>query len=72
MEIDFASKKLAKLCNSRKTMRAKLGPRDAERLAQRMNELKAVQTLEGKPVVRCEGNPAVSDDRGLYSSSTVF
>ena len=56
MEIGFASNKLAKLCNSQKEMRGKLGPRVAQRLAQRLNELHAATTLEDMrhlPGARC-------------------
>jgi len=46
MEISFASSKLAKLCNSQQEMRGKLGPRCAERLQQRLEELRAAATLQ--------------------------
>ncbi len=45
MEIRFASSRMAKLCNSEKEMRGKLGPRCAERLQQRLEELRAAATL---------------------------
>ena len=56
MEISFASSKLAKLCNSQQEMRGKLGPRCAERLQQRLEELRAAATLEDMrslPGARC-------------------
>lgn len=56
MQIGFASKKVARLCNSENEMRAKLGPRDAKRLAQRLSELSAATTLEDMrplPAARC-------------------
>ena len=56
MEIAFASKKVAKLCNSQKEMRADLGPRCAARLQQRLEELRAAVTLEDMrvlPGARC-------------------
>lgn len=56
MEIAFSSGKMAKLCNSEKEMRAKLGDRNAKRLQQRLSEIKASDTLEelGKiPGPRC-------------------
>ncbi|MCY2989706.1 MAG: killer suppression protein [Planctomycetota bacterium] len=46
MEVRFASRKIQKLCNSDKEMRAKLGPRGAERLQQRLLELQAATPLE--------------------------
>jgi plasmid maintenance system killer protein len=46
MEIRFASSKMAKLCNSQKEMRGRLGPQCAERLQQRLEELRAAATLE--------------------------
>ena len=46
MEISFRTRKLQKMCNSRKDMQKDLGTRNAERLAQRLAELKAVDTLE--------------------------
>lgn len=63
MEIQFRSKRIAKLCNSEKEMRAKLGPRNADRLKQRLAELKAANTLEdlrGLPAARCH---ELSQDR---------
>ena len=56
MEISFASSKLAKLCNSQQEMRGKLGPQCAERLQQRLEELRAAATLEDMrslPGARC-------------------
>ena len=41
MEINFVSRKLQKACNSEKEMRAKFGKPLAERLQQRLTELKA-------------------------------
>lgn len=63
MEIHFASRKMQKLCNSEKEMRAKLGTRDAEKLKLRLNELKATTTLEDMrsvPAARCH---ELSQDR---------
>ncbi len=56
MEISFASSKLAKLCNLQQEMRGKLGPRCAERLQQRLEELGAAATLQDMrslPGARC-------------------
>ncbi len=56
MEISLASGKMAKLCNSQREMRSKLGPRCAERLQQRLEELRAAATLEDMrslPGARC-------------------
>ena len=56
MEISFAASKLAKLCNSQQEMRGKLGPRCAERLQQRLEELRAAATLDDMrslPGARC-------------------
>ena len=63
MEIRFVSRKMQKLCNSEKEMRAKLGARSAERLKQRLNEFKAAVTLEDMrrvPAARCH---ELSQDR---------
>ncbi len=63
MEIQFRSKRIAKLCNSEKEMPAKLGPRNADRLIQRLAELKAAETLEdirSLPAARCH---ELSQDR---------
>lgn len=62
-EIHFASRKMQKLCNSEKEMRAKLGTRNAEKLKQRLKELKAATTLEDMksiPAGRCH---ELSQDR---------
>lgn len=46
MVVSFSSNRLQKLCNSEKEMRAKLGVRVADKLAQRLSELRAVDILE--------------------------
>jgi len=46
MEIAFASRKMEKMCNSAKEMRAKLGDRDAGLLQRRLAEMKAADTLD--------------------------
>ncbi len=56
MEIAFGSRKVEKLCDSNKEMRAKLGDRNAKVLQQRLAESKAADTLDdlGKlPAARC-------------------
>lgn len=56
MEITFISRKLQKVCNSEKEMRARFGKPLAERLQQRLAELKAADTLEDirrLPSARC-------------------
>jgi proteic killer suppression protein len=56
MEITFGSRKMEKLCNSNKEMRARLGDRNAKVLQQRLAEIKAADTLAdlGKlPGARC-------------------
>lgn len=63
MEINFASRKLQKVCNSEKEMRATFGKPLAERLQQRLAELKAAETLEDVsrlPPARCH---ELSQDR---------
>ena len=55
MEIRLA-RKLAKICNSERVMRAKLGARSAEKLQQRLAELRAAPDLEAMkslPGARC-------------------
>lgn len=56
MEISFADNKLAKICNSEKQMLRKFGKPIAERIGQRLNELKAAETLadmRNLPGARC-------------------
>ena len=56
MEIAFGSRRIEKLCNSAKEMRAKLGDRGAKSLHRRLSQLKAADTLAdlGKvPGARC-------------------
>lgn len=63
MEITFISRKLQKACNSEKEMRARFGKPLAERLQQRLAELKAAETLEDMrrlPPARCH---ELSQDR---------
>lgn len=55
MEIPLA-RKVAKICNSEREMRAKLGARNAEKLQQRLAELQAAPDLEAiklLPAARC-------------------
>ncbi|MBZ0168460.1 Plasmid maintenance system killer protein [Candidatus Methylomirabilis lanthanidiphila] len=56
MEITFISRKLQKVCNSEKEMRARFAKPLAERLQQRLAELKAADTLDDirrLPPARC-------------------
>lgn len=56
MDISFASKKLAKLCNSEREAKGKLGQQMAAKLMQRLFELKAAETLNDishLPPARC-------------------
>ena len=56
MEISFRTRKLQKMCNSKKDMQKDLGTRCAEQLAQRLAELNAADTLEDMryiPNARC-------------------
>jgi proteic killer suppression protein len=56
MKILFASRKMEKLCNSAKEMRAKLGARNAMALQQRLSEIRAAESLDdlGRfPGARC-------------------
>ena len=46
MEISFANRKLEKLCNSQKNMKADLGAENAKKLQQRLEEMAAVECLE--------------------------
>jgi proteic killer suppression protein len=72
MEIAFGTGKLAKLCNSEKEMRARLGPRNAKLLQQRLAEIEAVETLEdlGKlPGARC--HELKSDRKGQLAVDLV-
>ena len=45
MDISFASGSLQKVCNSQKEMHRKFGQKVAGRLAQRLSELKAAESL---------------------------
>lgn len=63
MKINFTSRKLQKVCNSEKELRARFGKPLAERLQQRLAELKAAETLEDirrLPSARCH---ELSQDR---------
>ena len=56
MEIHFISRKMKRLCDSEREIRAKLGPRNAERLKQRLAELRAAESLDemrSLPSARC-------------------
>lgn len=72
MEIAFGSRKMEKLCNSTKEMRAKLGDRGARLLQQRLAEIKAADTLEdlGKvPGARC--HELAADRKGQLAVDLV-
>ncbi len=63
MEIHFSSRKIQKVCNSEKAMRAAFGRPLAERLQQRLAELQAAETLDDisrLPPARCH---ELSQDR---------
>lgn len=56
MEITLGSRKIEKICNSAKEMRAKLGDRNAKVLQQRLAEIKAADNLSELmkvPSARC-------------------
>ncbi len=56
MEVSFRTRKLQKMCNSEKDMQKDLGTRNAKQLAQRLTELKTVDTLADMrclPAARC-------------------
>jgi toxin HigB-1 len=80
VEISFTNKKLAKICCSAKEMQAKHGKRMAEKIQQRLTELKGAETLadmRNLPGARCHeltgnlaGNLAVDlvhPDRLIFS-----
>jgi plasmid maintenance system killer protein len=72
VEVAFATRKLAKLCNSQKNMRGELGPRCAARLGQRLAELEAATTLEDMrllPSARC--HELTGDRRGQLAVDLV-
>lgn len=72
MEIAFGSRKMEKLCNSMKEMRAKLGDRGARLLQQRLAEIKAADTLDdlGKvPGARC--HELTADRKGQLAVDLV-
>lgn len=66
------SRKMAKLCNSERAMQAKLGKRDAEKLKQRLAELKAATTLDDMkalPAARC--HELTGDRKGQLAVALV-
>jgi proteic killer suppression protein len=72
MEIAFGSRKMQKLCNSEKEMRAKLGDRGAKVLQLRLAQTKAADTLEdlGKvPGARC--HELTADRKGQLAVDLV-
>jgi plasmid maintenance system killer protein len=72
MEIAFASRKMEKLCNSSKDMKAKLGARGATALQLRLAQIKAADTLEdlGKvPGARC--HELTADRKGQLAVDLV-
>jgi toxin HigB-1 len=72
MDIAFASRKLEKLCNSEKEMKAQLGARNAKVLQTRLAQIKAAKTLEelGKvPGARCHELKA--DRKGQIAADLV-
>ena len=72
MEISFRTRKLQKMCNSKKDMQKDLGTRNAEQLAQRINELKAADTLADMrclPAARC--HELKQDRKGQFAVDLV-
>lgn len=45
MDVIFSTEKLRKLCNSNKELQRKYGAQKAKKIQQRLNELRAVETL---------------------------
>jgi plasmid maintenance system killer protein len=72
MEIAFGSRKMEKLCNSKKEMQAKFGDRGARLLQQRLAELKAADTLDDirkVPGARC--HELTADRKGQLAVDLV-
>jgi proteic killer suppression protein len=72
MEIAFGSRKMEKLCNSEKEMRAKLGDRAMKALQLRLAQIKAADTLDdlGKvPGARC--HELTADRKGQLAVDLV-
>jgi proteic killer suppression protein len=73
MEITFGSRKMQKLCNSAKEMRARLGDRGMKSLQLRLAQIKAADTLDdlGKvPGARCHELKA--DRKGQLAVDLVY
>ena len=66
------SRKMAKICNSERDMKAKLGEADARKLQQRLAELQSAETLED---MRClpaaRGHELTGDRKGQLAVDLV-
>ena len=68
MDVSFATSKLQKLCNNSKKMVSELGPRDAERLQQRLLEMRRVETLRELELLPATGcHPLKGNRRGEWA-----
>ena len=63
MEILFVTRKVQKICNSKREMQAKLGTRNAKVLRQRLAKLKAADSLEDIPRIRPDRCHELGQDR---------
>ena len=71
MEINFTSRKIAKLCNSSKNMQAELGERNAKVLQQRLKTLETAETLEDMRKLPGRCHELIGDRKGQLALDLV-
>ncbi|HEX3998555.1 MAG TPA: hypothetical protein VHX65_08410 [Pirellulales bacterium] len=71
MEITFTNASLTTLCNSEKKLRGKYGPQLAAKIAQRLNELQAVDNLGAMRLLPGHCHELSQNLKGLLAISLI-
>jgi len=71
MDIEFATWKLAKACNSEKAMKAEWGVRMAKKLKRRLSDLEAANTLEEVRSLPGRCHELLADRKGQLAMDLV-
>ncbi len=72
LEITFKSRKLAKQCNSRQAAQKKWGTMQGNKVLQRLNEMRAADTLADLGKLKyLRLHPLVGDRRGQWSVDVI-
>ena len=71
MDVAFATKKLAKICNSEKELRKEYGPRMASVIQTRLSDLAAVEVLAGMSLLPGRFHELTANLKGHFALDLV-